>query len=265
VRVTCTQEDLHRALGIAGRAVAGKTTLPVLGNFLLDAAGETLTVSATNLEIGIAYAIPAGIEKPGRTTLQARVLNDFVASLPPGEVSLSQDEHPLTVTVKRGGTQAHMRALDPDDFPAIIETVDGGASLTIDPATLREVITHVVFAAATDDSRPVLAGVQIEVQDERMSLAAADGFRMSLRGVSLPDPVAEPFSIIVPARALQELNRVLADVADPVTLHITPKQSQLLVVGPNLRFSTRLIDGTFPDLRQVIPRQWNTRTVVRRD
>jgi len=265
VRVTCTQDDLHRGLGIAGRAVASKSTLPILGNFLLDASAEALTVSATNLEIGIAYSIPAVVEKPGRTTLHARVLNDFVASLPAGDVLLTDDEHPLSVTVQRGSTQAHMRAIDPDDFPAIIESVEGGASFSVDPALLREAIGHVVFAAATDDSRPVLAGVQLEGSNDRLLLAAADGFRMSLRSVTLPEPVEQAISIIVPARALQELVRVLAEIDDSVTLHITPKQSQLLVTAPGLRFATRLIDGSFPDLRQVIPRQWTTRTVVRRE
>lgn len=267
MRVTCSQESLQRALGIAGRAVASKSTLPILGNFLLEASGDTLSIAATNLEFSIVCEINAAVEKPGKITLQARVLSDFIANLPSGTVELSQDQNPLTIQVRSGGgqSQAHMRGIDPDDFPHLISSVEGGSALTIDPTLLREAIAHVVFAAATDDSRPVLAGVQLDVRDGALALAAADGFRMSLRSVTLDAAPEAPFSIIVPAKALHELNRVLADATDPVALQITPNQSQLLVSAPGVRFSSRLIDGAFPDLKQVVPKQWNTRTVVRRE
>jgi DNA polymerase-3 subunit beta len=265
VRVTCSQDSLHRALAVAGRAVATKSTLPILGNYLLEAAHDTLSISATNLEFGISCHINATVAQAGRTTLQARVLSDFVANLPAGEVELSDDANPLLTLVRSGQSQAHLRGIDPDDFPRLISNVEGGAAFTIDPAVLREAISHVVFAAATDDSRPVLAGVQLDVRDGAIALSAADGFRMSLRSVALEDGPSEPLTIIVPAKALQELSRVLADVADPVTLQVTPNQSQMLVTAAGVRFSSRLIDGAFPDLKQVVPKQWNTRTVVRRE
>lgn len=265
VRVRCSQESLHRALTIAGRAVATKSTLPILGNYLLDAADGALTVFATNLEIGITARIDATVDEPGRITVQARVLNEFVASLEPSDIELSQDQGPLTVTVKQGSTQAHVRGIDPEDFPVLARQVDVGAVVRIDPVALRDAISHVVFAAASDDSRPVLAGVQFVARDATLTLAAADGFRMSVRTTPLGVPVESPVSIIVPARALQELSRVLADASDVVELTVTPNQSQMLVTLEGVWFSTRLIDGTFPDLSQIIPRDWNTRTVVSRD
>lgn len=265
VRVTCSQESLHRALGVAGRAVAGKSTLPILGNYLLDASGDTLTISATNLDMSIACEIQAQVERPGRVTLQARVLNDFIANLPAGDISLSQDQNPLMILVENGQSQAHMRGIDPDDFPTLLNAVEGGQSLSLDPSLLRDAIAHVVFAAASDDSRPVLAGVQLEARGDTLMLSAADGFRMSLRRMRLDPPAREPMSIIVPARAMQELGRVLADTPETVTLHVTPNQSQLLAVAPGVRFSSRLIDGAFPDLKQVVPTQWNTRTVASRE
>lgn len=265
MRVTCLQENLHRALATAGRAVASKSTLPILGNFLLHATGDSFVITATNLEMGIRYTIPAKVEEEGKVTLQARVLNDFVASLPSGEMELLNDQGPLTVLVRQGSTQAHVRGIDPDDFPPLAEHAGEGTVLNVDPADLREAIEHVVFAAASDDSRPVLAGVQVEVNGDKMTLAAADGFRMSVRTITLDSVVDGEVSIIVPARAMQEISRVLSDATEPVRLSITPNATQLYVELPDILFFTRLIDGTFPDLKQIIPTTWNTRSVVPRD
>jgi DNA polymerase-3 subunit beta len=265
VRVTCSQENLHRALSAGGRAVATKSTLPILGNYLIEASDGSLVISATNLEIGIIVRIDANVEKDGRATVQARVLSDFVGSLQPGEVQLNLDQGPLTVTVSQRQTQAHIRGIDPDDFPPLTRSFTGGTTLRLDPALLRDAISHVVFAAASDDSRPVLAGVQLVARDERLSLAAADGFRMSVHHANLGQPIDSPLSIIVPARAMHEMSRLLGDAGDVVELTVSPNQSQLLVVLDNVWFTTRLIDGTFPDLSQIIPRDWNTRTVVGRE
>ncbi len=265
MRVTCLQENLHRALGTAGRAVATKSTLPILGNFLLNASQDQLVITATNLEMGIRYTIPAKVQEEGRVTLQARVLNDFVASLSSGEMELLNDQGPLTVLVKQGNTQAHVRGIDPDDFPPLTEHADEGTRFEVDPAILREAIEHVVFAAASDDSRPVLAGVQLEVKGDKLQLAAADGFRMSVRTVTLDHPLADEVSIIIPARAMGEMSRVLSDASEPARISITPNQTQLYLSLPDMVFVTRLIDGTFPDLKQIIPTTWNTRSVVLRD
>lgn len=265
MRVTCSQGSLHRALSIAGRAVASKSTLTVLGNYLLEAAEDALTVSATNLDLAITCRIPAEVSESGRITVQARVLSEFVASLDDDTVELSQEQGPLTVTVRQRATQAHVRGTDPEDFPTIARAIEGGASLALEPGAFRDAISRVVFAAATDDSRPVLAGVQLTARDERLTLAAADGFRMSVQQVNLGRPVDQDLSIIVPARSFQEVSRVLADAGDVVTLTVTPNQSQLMVTLEDVWITTRLIDGTFPDLSQIIPRDWNTRTTVQRD
>ncbi|CAN5680300.1 DNA polymerase III subunit beta [soil metagenome] len=265
MRVTCLQENLHRALGTAGRAVASKSTLPILGNFLLNASGDNLVITATNLEMGIRYTIPAKVQEEGRVTLQARVLNDFVASLPSGEMELLHDQGPLTVLVKQGNTQAHVRGIDPEDFPPLTEHADEGTQFEVDASVLRESIEHVVFAAASDDSRPVLAGVQLEVKGNKLQLAAADGFRMSVRTVTLDQPLEADVSIIIPARAMGEMSRVLSDASEPARISITPNQTQLYLSLPDIVFVTRLIDGTFPDLKQIIPTTWNTRSIVLRD
>jgi DNA polymerase III subunit beta len=265
VRVTCLQENLQRALSISGRAVASRTTLPVLGNYLLEATEDELVISATDLERGIVCRIPARVDEPGRAALQARVLNDFVSSLSSGEIELFEDSGPTTMLVKQGLTQAHVRGQDPDDFPTIAPDAANGMRFSVDSADLREAIGQVVFAAASDDSRPVLAGVHIESKGNILALAAADGFRMSFREMSLAMELEEPLSIVVPARSMQEIGRILADSQESAEIRITPNQAQMVVEIPDVMLVTRLIDGTFPDLKQIIPQSWNTRTVVSRE
>lgn len=262
VRVICLQENLQRALGIAGRAVAPKSTLPILGNYLLEAADDSLTISATNLELGIVCRIPARVEEPGTTTLQARVLSEFVSSLRSGEIELFEDSGPTTVLVRQGATQAHVRGLDPDEFPPVAAHTEESQSIQVDPERLSEAIEQVVFAAATDDSRPVLAGVQIEVDGKTASMAAADGFRMSVRKLELDSEVAGALSIIVPAKAMHEMTRILSDADEPATIKVTPNQSQLVLQVPDVTLVTRLIDGTFPDLGQIIPSDDSVTTEV---
>ena len=265
MRVTCLQENLQRALSTAGRAVASRTTLPVLGNFLIQTAENELIVTATNVELGITSRIPARIDEPGKATLQARVLSDFVASLSSGEIELFEDSGPTTMLVRQGATQAHVRGQDADDFPAVAAEGRDGTIFRVNSGDLHDAIDQVVFAAATDDSRPVLAGVHVESAGEKLMLAAADGFRMSFRELTMVEALPEDISIVVPARSMQEIGRVLADSDEPTEIRITPNQAQLVVEAPGTTIVTRLIDGTFPDLQQIIPQDWNTRSVVSRE
>ena len=265
MRVTCLQENLQRALSIAGRAVASRTTLPILGNYLIETGDDELVVSATDLERGIMCRIPARIDEPGRAALQARVLNDFVSSLSSGEIELYEDSGPTTMLVKQGLTQAHVRGQDPDDFPPISPESSGGLEFSVDSNVMQEAISQVVFAAASDDSRPVLAGVHLESKGEALSLAAADGFRMSFRELAAGLDLDEELSIVVPARSMQEAGRILADSEANCEIRITPNQAQMIFEVPDVTLVTRLIDGTFPDLQQIIPQDWNTRTVISRE
>ena len=222
-------------------------------------------MTATNLELGITSRIPARIDEPGKATLQARVLSDFVASLSSGEIELFEDSGPTTMLVRQGATQAHVRGQDADDFPAVAAEGRDGTIFRVNSGDLHDAIDQVVFAAATDDSRPVLAGVHVESAGEKLMLAAADGFRMSFRELTMVEALPEDISIVVPARSMQEIGRVLADSDEPTEIRITPNQAQLVVEAPGTTIVTRLIDGTFPDLQQIIPQDWNTRSVVSRE
>ena len=265
MKVSCLQENLQRALAQVSRAVATKTAMPVLSNVLLATDEGRLRIAATNLEIGITTWIGASIDEEGRITVDARLLGEFVNTLPNAPVTLTVDPARLVLQVQSGRDKAGINGIDADDFP-VIPRVDGEAYVAeVDPQQLREMIGQVEFAAATDESRPVLAGVLCRFEDRSLTLAAADGFRLAVRQGELVEPVPERLDVIVPARAMRELARILGDHADPVRLAITPNRSQLLVRVGETEFLSRLIDGTFPDFRQIIPREFNTRLELGRD
>ena len=265
MKVSCLQETLQRALGQVSRAVATKTALPVLSNVLLATDDGRLKIAATNLEIGITTFVPAQVEEEGRITVDARLLSEFVNTLPNDTVQLSSDRVRFSLAVQCGRDKAAINGIDADDFP-VIPTVSGEAfTAVVDPQLLREMIGQVELAAAADDSRPVLAGVLTRFEGTTLTLAAADGFRLAVRQAELPNAVESKFDVIVPARAYRELARIIGDSTEPLTLSITPNQSQLLVRVGDTDFLSRLIEGTFPDFRQIIPREFGTTVEVGRD
>jgi DNA polymerase-3 subunit beta len=265
VDVSSPQDLLQRTLAQVSRAVATKTTYPVLSNVLIDANGDGLKLAATNQEIGITSVIPAQVVEPGRVTVDARLLSEFVNTLPSEPVRLSMEPGRLILKVKGAGADAEINGIDADEFP-ILPGVDIGAfTARVDPQLLREMISQVEFAAASDDSRPVLAGVLVRLEDDHITMAAADGFRLAVRDAELASPVPERLDIIVPARALRELARIVSERPDPVELTVTPNRGQLVVHSGETEFYSRLIDGTFPDFRQIVPREFATRLEVGRD
>jgi DNA polymerase-3 subunit beta len=265
VKVSCLQENLQRALAQVSRAVATKTALPVLSNVLISTDDGRLKIAATNLEIGITTWITADIESEGKITVDARLLGEFVATLPNDAIQMSANATGSSLAVQSGRDKAAINGIDAEDFPVIPAVGDDALSVEIDGQMLREMIGQVEFAAASDESRPVLAGVLLRLEGDTITLASADGFRLAVREGKLGAPVAEKIDVIVPARAMRELARIIADQTDPIRLAITPNQSQLLVRAGETEFLSRLIEGTFPDYRQIVPREFNTKVEVGRD
>ena len=178
MKVSCLQEALQRALGQVSRAVATKTALPVLSNVLLATDEGRLKIAATNLEIGITTWIDAQVEEEGKITVDARLLSEFVNTLPADTVQLSADQVRFSLTVQCGRDKAAINGIDADDFPVIPSVTGEAFTAVVEPQLLREMIGQVELAAAQDDSRPVLAGVLTRFEGNTITLAAADGFRL---------------------------------------------------------------------------------------
>ena len=183
MKISVMQEHLQKGLAQVSRAVATKTSLPVLSNILLATDRGQLKLAATNLEVGITCWVDCAIEEEGQVTVPARLLTDFVGNLPNDAVRLELDRRTLALTVRAPRSKATIKGIDAEDFPAI-PTVEGEPTTTMAPDLLREMISQVVFAAAKDESRPVLAGVHLRFDGDRLTMSAADGFRMAVRSES---------------------------------------------------------------------------------
>lgn len=260
MRVSCLQENLAKGLSVVGRAVATRSTLPVLANVLLATDNGRLKLSATDLEIGINCWIGAKVEEEGAITVPARSFIDLVNSLPPERIDMELIVRTQTLNLKCARYEANLKGIDAQEFPLIPSAEEGEGRITLEAATFREMIEQVVFAAATDESRPILTGVLAKFAGNRLTLAAADGFRLSVRTTELPAE-AKPASIIIPARALAELARISAD-EEVITMIITPARNQVLFHTANVELVSQLIEGNFPDYQQIIPKSYTTRTVV---
>ncbi|MBI5303597.1 MAG: DNA polymerase III subunit beta [Chloroflexi bacterium] len=261
MKVSCLQENLAKGLSVVSRAVASRSTLPVLGNVLLATDQGRLKIAATNLELAVSCWIGAKVEEDGATTVPARTLIDFVNSLPGERVDMSLNVRTQTLHIKCARYDANIKGIDAAEFP-IIPTIGDGKKIELEPDTLREMIEQVTFAAATDESRPVLTGVLTKFENDRATFAAADGFRLSVRSAALSKPVEQPVSVIVPAKALQEVGRVSGDQDEPIVIAVTENQSQALFHLTNIEIVSQLVEGVFPDFTRIIPDKSTTRTTV---
>jgi len=261
MKVPCLQENLARGLGIVGRAVALRSTLPSTSNVLIATDHGRIKLAATNLDISLSCWIGGQIEEEGAITVPSRLLSDFVNSLPADRITMTIAPRARQMKVVCARNEATIGGLDADDFPPI-PTIEDGATLEIDPKMLREAITQVVFSAATDDSRPVLTGIDLVVEDDRLTLAAADGFRLAVRHLQLKKKVAERPEVIVPSKAPPELSRLLQDQDEPAPMTFNANKTQVLFQLKDVELVAQLIQGTFPDYSRLIPKEWGSRAVV---
>jgi DNA polymerase-3 subunit beta len=262
MKLECSQEDLAEGLGVVGRVVPSKSTLPVLSNVLLSTRDGELQLTANNLELSVARRVPAAIAREGQITLPARLLSDYIAFLEHGQkVDLELNPKTHKVHLACGRYVANIAGIDAEDFPPIPE-VSGGQSFAIPAGTLKEAINGVVFAAAPDDTRPVLAGALLKMGNGSLTLAAADGFRLAVRTIDLPDGGPE-LQMIIPAKTLVEVARLLSDSSEEqVEINTTPNGNQVYVAFARTEITSRLIEGQFPDYQRIIPPDAKTRVKV---
>lgn len=265
MKVTCLQENLTRGLQIVGRAVSTRGTLPILSNVLLRTDAGRLKLTATNLEIGVNCWVPAKVDDEGAITVPAKLFTDFVNNLPAGNIEMSLNVRTKTLHLKSGQHEANVKGLDAEEFP-IIPAIPEKPTTRIAQGALRRMIREVAFVAATDDSRPVLTGVLTTIAGDMITLAAADPYRLSVRHGRVLDRVESGLEVIVPARSYMELERVLSDTDDPLDVFITPNRSQVIFHTNEADIVSRIIEGQFPNYKQVIPAAAPlTRVVVQRE
>ncbi len=258
LRATVDPVRLATALGTVCRAISTRTTLPILNNLRLTATAEGLSLTATNLEIGIRKLVPAEMGATGAITVPGRLLSDFVATLPPEPLALTLEDTVLHLECARFDT--HIRCLDAADFPHVPQP-DGGERLTLPLADLLRAIEQTLSAAATEESRPVLMGLLFEATSAGLRLVATNGHRLATRLLELPEPAGAEIRLIVPARALGELERAFRGEDGNVEVLVAKARNQVFFRCGGAEVASRVIDGQYPNYQQVIPTA--TTTTVR--
>lgn len=263
MKLSVMQENLARGLGIVSRAVSSRSTLPVLANVLFRTEDAGLKLTATNLEIGITCWVPGKIDTDGALTVPARLIADIVNSLPAGDKIDLELQGVTTLRIHSSLGEQHIKGIDADDFPAI-PTAGDRPTTRVSQKVLRQALDETAFAAASDEARPILTGVLARFEGSELTLAAADNYRIAVKTIQLLDPV-EDTSVVVPARSLTELSRILTDTDDPVDIVLAPARNQILFHLEGVDLVSRLIDGQFPNYQTVLPKSHSTRAIVDRE
>lgn len=261
MKLSVSQPQLAHGLGIVTRAVSPRSTLPVLNNILLATDEGRLRLSATNLELGITKWIGAQIQEEGSITIPARIFSDLVGALPGTTVDLTLNTRTQTLNIHCGTSNFDIKGIDAQEFPPM-PVPDLQNSVELNISDFKEMIQQVSFAASTDEARPVLQGVMMEIGNNEITLAATDGFRISVKKTSLSTPVATPVKVIIPARSLSELARIATNGDESISMVVPEGRGQAIFHLQDAELVSQLIDGKFPDYNAIIPRSFKTNTTI---
>ncbi len=250
MKVSLSRESIHSRLQIAGRAVSTRTAMPSLGGILLEASGSELSLRATDVELSLILSTEAKVESEGTVLLPGRLLVDVVRSLPDAEVTMSLRPEERDVEIEAGGSTFHLRTLNAEEFPKLPEFE--GEAVKIPGPPLAETVDRVARAASRDEVRPILTGVLVTASEKTLTMVATDSYRLSVKHTELEQPISDAIEANVPARAMKELSRLIAqEGADEV--EITVQRNQILFRVAGIVLASRLIEGQFPSYRQLLP------------
>jgi DNA polymerase-3 subunit beta len=261
VKFRCERDTLAETLAIAGRAVSSRGgALPILSGVRLEVVGEQLHVAGTDLDLTIQASTSVSASEDGVCVVPARLVVDIVRALEQGAVTIEADADEARIA--SGRSQFAVRILQADDFPRLPPALDGGGAVTLPAADLSEALRQVVRAASSDDARPVLTGVLVAAEEGGLRLVATDSYRLAVRDLPGAHVLREGQKVLVPSRALAELQRLLGS-AESVSLRLGEHDVTFDVSG--VRLTTRLIEGEFPNYRQLIPASYPNRLIVSKD
>jgi DNA polymerase-3 subunit beta len=256
MKLQVTQENLNRALNTVAKVANSRNQLPILANVLVKTSENRLSISATNLDIAITQFIGAKVSTEGSITVPARLMQDFISSLPAGTIALDLKETKLHI--KTDQYQSVVNGILADDFP-VMPTIQNGTKWQVPSSELKKALQQVVFAASGDESRPVLTGVLFHTVDTKLYVAATDSYRLAEKMVA---DNKQDISLLIPATAMQDLLRILGDGDEPV--RVTHNDQQVLFEVGDVELITRLVDGKYPDYRKLIPAEFTSSATLKR-
>jgi DNA polymerase III subunit beta len=256
MKVQVTQENLNKALSSVARVASSRNALPILSNVLLKTANNRLSLSATNLDIAITHYIGAKVNEEGSITVPAKLTQDFVNSLPGGVIDLELNDSKLKVTTDQ--YKSTVNGIVADDFP-VMPAIEGGISWSLQSQSFKKALQQVIFAASSDESRPVLTGVYLHVTGGQLYMASTDSYRLAEKNLGAN---AQEISLLVPASAMQDLLRIIGD--DAGDLEVTHNEQQVLFKVGDIELVARLVEGNYPPYRKLIPSDFTTQITLKR-
>ncbi|HJQ09241.1 MAG TPA: DNA polymerase III subunit beta [Candidatus Saccharimonadales bacterium] len=251
-----TQENLNKALGTVARVANTRGTLPVLANVLIKTVNNRLSIAATNLDIAITNYIGAKVAAEGAITVPARLMQDFVSSLPGGVIDLKLDDLKLNIVTEQ--YQSVINGVSAEEFP-VMPAISEGKKWAVPAPLLKKSLQQVIVAASGDEARPVLTGVYLHVTDGKLYMAATDSYRLAEKELLA---TTEDISLLVPVSAMQDLLRIVSDAEDDV--RVTSDEQQVLFQIGDVELVARLIEGKYPDYRKLIPDSFSTTATLKR-
>lgn len=258
---TCSKRLFHEALQSVSRAVATRSTLPILGNVLLEARDGQLKLVTTDLEIGMTCMIPLDGGESGAVTVPERIIQDVVSNLAADtDLNISDDERNL-LTISAGKSKYTIHGLPADEFPALPE-VPSDTVISFPAQAIRDLVRKTLFAASTDEGRVILTGCLLTWDGQTATMVATDTHRLGVKHVAVSGQFTKPVSVIIPSRALQELLRLLGNSEEMVEVAVG--ESQVRFTFGRVQLVTRLIEGQFPAYERVIPPESQKHMVANR-
>ena len=260
MKFICYKDKIIKALNSVVKGVAYKTTMPILEGILIQTNDTEIKLTTYDLEIGIEYTMDCEIQEQGSTVVNATMFTEIIRKLPDSEIKISLSENNL-LTIECEGSLYKLATMNPDEFPELPK-IEVENSIDLEQSALKNMIKKTIFAVSTEENRPIFTGCLFEIKNNKLNVVAIDGFRLALRTINLPTPTVD-FKAVIPAKTLNEINKILVDSFDNVKIGVS--KNQALFEMENCKLVTRILDGEFLNYNSVIPNNYQTRIRVEKN
>ena len=260
MKIVCEKEKILKAINSVTKAVASKTTMPILEGILIQTNDKEVKLTTYDLEIGIEYIIDADVKEQGATVVNAIMFSEIIRKLPDTEINISLNDKNLLV-IECEGSLYKLATMNPEEFPELPQ-INVENSIQIEQNTLKEMIRKTIFAVSQEENRPIFTGCLFEIKNNKLNVVAVDGFRLAWKSKFLQNN-SNDFTAVIPGRTLNEVNKIILDSFD--TIKIGVAKNQALFEMENCKLVTRLLDGEFLNYSSVIPENWETRVRVNKN
>ncbi len=260
MKIICEKDKILKAINSVTKAVASKTTMPILEGILIQTNDNEVKFTTYDLEIGIEYVIDSNVEEQGATVVNAIMFSEIIRKLPDTEIHISLNEKNLLV-IECEGSLYKLATMNPDEFPELPQ-INVENSIEIEQNSLKDMIRKTIFAVSTEENRPIFTGCLFEIKNNKLNVVAVDGFRLAWKSKFLQNHVND-FTAVIPGRTLNEVNKIILDSFDMIKIGVA--KNQALFEMENCKLVTRLLDGEFLNYASVIPENWETRVRVNKN